>query len=100
MRKIEFVSYDGKYPNLCSGTLILSVDGKEYSWRGPCLVSGGEIIHDGNWNDIEVITGPWGVDFDMSPDQYDLNFTDEEMKFIVDLVNDNVDDYGCCGGCI
>lgn len=26
---VEFVSYTGKYPNLCNGTLTLRIDGKE-----------------------------------------------------------------------
>lgn len=26
---IEFVSYNGKYPNLCRGTLIIKVNGKK-----------------------------------------------------------------------
>lgn len=25
---IEFVSYDGKYPNLCSGQLVLKINGQ------------------------------------------------------------------------
>lgn len=33
---IKFISYDGKYPNFCSGTLILEVDGKKRA-----LCSGG-----------------------------------------------------------
>ena len=26
--RVEFVSYSGRYPNLCSGTLVLRIDGK------------------------------------------------------------------------
>jgi hypothetical protein len=29
---IEFVSYNGKYPNLCSGKLTVKIDGKEVSF--------------------------------------------------------------------
>ena len=97
MRKIEFVSYDGKYPNLCSGVLTLKVDGEEYSWNH-CLGSGGRIEHDGNWNDIQIHTGPWEVHLDYD-DLHHLNFTEEEINLITDLVNENVEP-GCCGGCI
>ena len=34
MREIEFVSYTGKYPCLCMGTLTLKIDGKEMSFKG------------------------------------------------------------------
>ena len=27
--KVKFVSYTGKFPNLCSGVLTLNIDGKE-----------------------------------------------------------------------
>lgn len=96
MREIKFVSYDGKYPNLCSGTLVLNVDGEEYSWKY-CLDSGGRIEHDENWN-MNIITGPWEVNFDYD-NTHHLNFTPEEIGYITYLVNKNVEP-GCCGGCI
>lgn len=30
--KIEFVSYNGAYPNLCSGTFVVRLDGIETSF--------------------------------------------------------------------
>ena len=29
MEHVKFVSYDGKWPNLCTGTLVLNIDGKD-----------------------------------------------------------------------
>ena len=29
---VKFISYTGKYPNLCSGILTLEIDGKEYKF--------------------------------------------------------------------
>ena len=29
---IKFISYTGKYPNLCSGVLTIEIDGKEYKF--------------------------------------------------------------------
>ncbi len=37
---VEFVSYDGKYPCLCMGTLAIKVDGKEYRFNH-AMISGG-----------------------------------------------------------
>ena len=42
--EIEFVSYDGRYPNLCRGTLIMKIDGIEIEFNG--LESGGKVSMD------------------------------------------------------
>lgn len=94
MRNIEFMSYDGEWPNLCSGELILLIEGEKVSF-GECLSSGGSISHNEEW-EFTVTSGDWGVNFDAV--QY-LNLTDEEKTLIRDLVNENVPQ-GCCGGCI
>lgn len=35
---VEFVSYDGEYPNLCSGTLMLSIDGEPWNFPNTACV--------------------------------------------------------------
>jgi len=40
VRDIEFVSYDGKWPCLCMGTLTLKIEGKKVQMKGG-LCSGG-----------------------------------------------------------
>ena len=86
---IEFVSYDGEYPNLCSGELVLKINGEERN-LGRCLVSGGCAGVDDNLDDF-CITGEWSVDL---PD-----YLKEYEAQITSIVNKNVR-YGCCGGCI
>lgn len=92
-RKIEFVSYDGKWPNLCRGKLTIKVDGIEQEFEY-CLCSGGSACcgFDGE-NDI-VTQGDWTLEEDKFSE-----FSDEELKVIAKLVNDNVP-HGCCGGCL
>lgn len=35
--KVRFISYDGKYPNYCTGTLRLEIDGEvEFGCCGSC----------------------------------------------------------------
>ena len=93
MRDIQFVSYDGAYPNLCSGTLVLSVDGENIS-ADFCLMSEGEagVILGG---EERIIKGPWRVKFW----RFEKVLTFPEMARITELVNQNVE-WGCCGGCI
>lgn len=91
MRNIEFVSYDGENPNLCSGTLIVKVDGEERKVNCK-LISGGSIKCNKNWDCI-VEQGAWTIEFK------DYAFSKKEQKYITKLVNKNVP-FGCCGGCI
>lgn len=86
---IEFVSYDGSYPNLCSGTLVIRYDGTEYSFN---LVSGGRVWFDEHWSE-HVEDGPWSVGD--APDR----FPAELIPAVEKIANEHVQ-LGCCGGCV
>lgn len=89
---VEFISYDGKYPCLCSGTLIIKIDGKIYHLKN-VLVSGGAVIGGPPEWDFEVITGNWTVAL---CDYLEL----EKYKCEIEqVVNEHVQQ-GCCGGCV
>ena len=88
---VEFISYDGKYPCLCMGTLTIKVNGKTY-WLNNKMISGGCIMMDGDWN-MWSEYGDWEIDLEKYPE---LEPYKEE---ITQVVNDNVEQ-GCCGGCI
>lgn len=105
--KIEFVSYDGKYPNLCSGELILKVDGAfehfcsgyregEELHKHPSLwaTGGGCGFINGDYSNEYVDTAPWIIDGDYLPEHL-KPFAGE----IEELFNSNVS-HGCCGGCL
>lgn len=87
---VEFVSYDGHYPCLCVGELILRIDGEEVNFEIGSLKSGGSVTFDEDYNEC-VVDGPWSVDV---PPQY-AQYTKE----ITEVVNANIP-WGCCGGCI
>lgn len=86
---VKFISYDGEWPDLCSGTLILEVDRKKRKILH-ALCSGGRVWFDENCNSI-VETGPWSVNLSEDLEPY--------RKEIEELVNDKVP-HGCCGGCL
>ena len=90
---VEFVSYDGRYPNLCSGTLIIKVDGKTYSFED-AMRSGGYICGGPHTDwDMWAEYGDWQIDLREHPE---LEPYKEEIEKVV---NENVEQ-GCCGGCI
>lgn len=91
--KIEFISYDGKFPNLCRGTLVLKKGDKEYSIKY-ALVSGGECYFTDNYENEVVTSGDWIIEESSLPEEL-APYVDEIEK----LVNDNVPQ-GCCGGCL
>lgn len=45
---VEFVSYTGKYPNLCSGVLTLKINGKTYIYLGmnKNMLNFGKVVED------------------------------------------------------
>ena len=115
---IKFISYTGKYPNLCSGVLTVDIDGKEYKFghetgdydfEKRCYktdnfdsfwISGGRVCSDKNWN-------MWAEDGEWELDRYwNTKVDSRHPKWIIDVLpelikvfNENVP-YGCCGGCI
>lgn len=90
--KLSFVSYDGKYPNLCAGTLIMAIDGIEIEFPQYCLSSGGSVSFDDEWNE-HVTVGEWSIS--SFPKDFPENLKSEAES----IVNDNIE-FGCCGGCI
>lgn len=106
---VEFVSYTGKYPNLCGGVLTLRIDGEEVRFGHDYRVaeswlkdgnfesfwrSGGGCGLYNNYADSYVDDGEWTIDKDDLPEKY-RKYVDE----IDEVFNSNVP-WGCCGGCL
>ena len=91
---VDFVSYDGEYPNLCAGTLVIEVDGERWEFPQHSLGSGGYVTFDSEWNE-DVGDGPWHIS------NWPNGFPDDQVirDEVVRVVNANVR-YGCCGGCV
>lgn len=89
--KIE-IKYDGENPNLCSGKLIVIIDGKEWLFPNGCMTPGGSITFDEDWNEY-VEQGEW----DINP--FPQGFPKELESSVIDAVNDQVE-WGNCGGCV
>ena len=58
---VEFVSYDGAYPNLCTGQLVLKINGQVREFSRHCLQSGGTVWFDNDWN-AHIENGRWSID--------------------------------------
>jgi hypothetical protein len=92
--KVEFLSYDGAWPNLCSGKLSIAVDDCLWEFPDYCLSSGGSVSFDDQWQ-ADVMEGPWSIRKWPEGFPSDRNL----RKQVVDAVNAHVR-YGCCGGCV
>ena len=106
---IKFISYDGSWPNLCSGTLELLIDGTKWVfdryYKAPWTDEDGNIHSSKFWisggcagvdSDCREYceSGPWELDESEIPEQL-ADCSDE----LIEVFNDNVP-WGCCGGCI
>ena len=118
---IEFVSYDGAYPNLCAGKLVVKINGKEVSfgqtkkfwdWEKDEILadypkfwcSGGSVGFDENYSEMVCNGCPWELAWDSKEGEkfYKKDYPARIWKLIPDILNvmnENV--YGgCCGGCV
>lgn len=104
--EVKFVSYTGKYPNLCSGVLTLSIHEKEYVFgynfqerKGETLYppfwrSGGNCGFTDNYSNAYVNECEWVIDGSQLPPELRKYATE-----INEVFNENVR-FGCCGGCL
>lgn len=90
---VEFVSYDGAYPNLCTGQLVLKINGQVREFSRHCLQSGGTVWFDNDWN-AHIENGRWSIDPLSLPE--DLEPLRKEIE---ECINENIP-HGCCGGCV
>jgi len=89
---VKLISYDGSYPNLCSGHLVLAVDDKEWSFPSHALSSGGSVWFDKDWSE-HVEDGPWTIY------EWPDGFPEEAKEESLRVVNEEIG-WGCCGGCV
>lgn len=110
---IEFISYEGEYPNLCRGILTVKIDGKQYRFGyhwydgndeknknllDPFWKSGGGCGFDDDWNEWVDGDCPWIMSDEIKEDKYPKEILDR-LKDILEVMNQNVPG-GCCGGCL
>lgn len=93
-KNVVFVSYSGKDPNLCDGTLVLLINGKEYKFSS-MLTKPENGVYPSFWMSGGGCgyKAPWSI--------YASNLPEEIRQYayeIDEVFNDNVP-FGCCGGC-
>ena len=86
------VKYDGEYPNLCRGKLIVFIDNKKWVFPDYCLISGGNVSFDEDWRE-DVTEGEWSID------EWPVNFPEEIKEDVINKINLEIQ-HGCCGGCV
>lgn len=92
MDHIEFIEYTGKWPNLCSGVLVLKIDGKRETFGINQLYP--RFWHPaGNYLSDISVQDEWAIDVMELPEQF-RKYAEE----IDNVFNNNVE-YGHCGGC-
>lgn len=115
---IEFISYDGEYPNLCSGLLLVRIDGVKYAlcpymdhfWNeknrrsileddsiikvyGFGMISGGSCPYNEETEDYDVESGEWDIDVDNLRYENGVRFvlSDRQKQELKECVNESVE---------
>ena len=94
MKKTLKIKYDGGYPNLCSGHLLVYIGKKEYDFGYYALESGGNVWFDKDWYE-HVEEGNWILNEAQIP----KNFPKDRVQELIELINKEIP-HGCCGGCV
>lgn len=89
---VEFVSYDGAYPNLCTGQLVLKINGQVREFSRHCLQSGGTVRFGLTMTGTHTLR----TDAGLSTPPEDLEPLRKEIE---ECINENIP-HGCCGGCV
>lgn len=127
---IEFVSYEGKFPNLCEGLLVVRIDGRLYAfspyydsmyrsfWNrfnrtealeddsitkvsGFYLRSGGYIDWDEDGENPKIVKRKWIIDDKAMKLENGVRFIlSGEQKSELEKVINQNIELGCCGGCV
>ena len=92
MKEIK-IQYDGDYPNLCSGHLIVTIGEDIYDFGSHCISSGGGVWFSADYGEEHADEGAWSVS------NWPKGFPEEYKEFVLDKINDEIP-HGCCGGCI
>ena len=87
------IEYNGEYPNLCSGELIVKIGLKTWN-MGSILSSGGSVSFSDDWDEC-VTSGPWEIEMNSLPSDFPKDLYDK----LKELVNEEIR-WGCCGGCV
>jgi len=87
------IDYDGSYPTLCMGELIVTIAGRAWVFPPNCLQSGGYAQVGNDVEEDYVASGPWSIC------KWPVGFPDEWKEDTTAAVNDKIP-WGCCGGCI
>lgn len=126
----EFVSYEGKFPNLCEGLLVVRIDGRLYAfspyydsmyrsfWNrfnrtealeddsitkvsGFYLRSGGYIDWGEDGENPKIVKRKWIIDDKAMKLENGVRFTlSGEQKSELEKVINQNIELGCCGGCV
>ena len=93
---VKFISYTGRFPNLCTGALTLEIDGQEVIFGSKYAhkdAQFGRFWHSGGSCSAGPHTGEWNINVSELPEQFRKYAAEIDQVF-----NKNVE-RGCCGGC-